>query len=396
MVEKSDDRAKISCVDGCLAERELQSRCFDNLRFLFALVLVLFHTFAQEASSQFSFSAYPVTAGAKRFVDAFFLGDSIVAVYFFISGYLFFASRIWSWTVYGRKLKNRVHTLLIPYLLWNLLAIILVAGKSLPCFAPFLSYEGTGVDWSLANVLSCFWEYDGRLSAPPAGTVGYEAFVKVQPYPINTALWFVRDLMIVVLLAPLWRALLMRFRNLFLAVLVVAYAVMSYKVIDWHVNQLLMATLFFSWGGSFSLRGENLTDHFPRKYVLFAGLYLLCSLGLLFQDFLSGVIVPLLKVVHTVVTVAFSFNLVCWMTRKGWLGIAALPVAMGCFIYMSHCLVVPRLLKVLDVVWQPQTDALWLTLYLTAAVLSVGLLAGCFAICKRYAAALLRILIGRF
>ena len=63
---------------------------------------------------------------------------------------------------------------------------------------------------------------------------------------------------------------------------------------------------------------------------------------------------------------------------------------------MSHCLVVPRLLKVLDVVWQPQTDALWLTLYLTAAVLSVGLLAGCFAICKRYAAALLRILIGRF
>lgn len=377
-------------------ERGLQSRVFDNLRFLFALVLVLFHTFAQEATPAFSFAAFPLTAAVKRVVDAFFIGDSIVAVYFFISGYLFFAGRAWSWAVYGRKLQNRKHTLLIPYFLWNLLAVFLVAGKSLPCFAPFLSYEGTGVDWSWSNVLSCFWMYDGQLSAPPVGTEGYEAFVQVQPYPINTALWFVRDLMIVTLFAPLWRMLLNRARGIFLTVLAAAYVVMSYKVIDWHINQLLMATLFFSWGAGFSLRGENLTDHFPQKSVLFAGLYLLCSLGLMFHEVVPDGAVPFLKVAHTAVTVVFSFSLVYRLTRKGRFGTAALPVAMGCFIYMSHCLVVPRLLKVLAVVWQPEADATWLALYLTTAVVTVCLLAGCFMACKRFAPALLRILIGRF
>lgn len=396
MGEKSVHKAIMNGRDDCIAKGGLQSRCFDNLRFLFALVLVLFHTFAQEAVPQFSFSAYPLTAAVKRTVDAFFLGDSIVAVYFFISGYLFFAGRAWSWTVYGRKLQNRMYTLLIPYFLWNLLAVFLVAGKSLPCFAPFLSYEGTGVDWSWSNVLSCFWMYDGQLSAPPVGTEGYEAFVQVQPYPINTALWFVRDLMIVTLFAPLWRMLLNRARGIFLTALAAAYVVMSYKVIDWHINQLLMATLFFSWGAGFSLRGENLTDHFPQKSVLFAGLYLLCSLGLMFHEVVPDGAVPFLKVAHTAVTIVFSFSLVYRLTRKGRFGTAALPVAMGCFIYMSHCLVVPRLLKVLAVVWQPEADATWLALYLTTAVVTVCLLAGCFMACKRFAPALLRILIGRF
>ena len=222
MGEKTVYKAAMNGRDDRMTKGGLLSRCFDNLRFLFALVLVLFHTFAQEATTQFSFSAYPLTASVKRVVDAFFLGDSIVAVYFFISGYLFFAGRAWSWAVYGRKLQNRIHTLLIPYLLWNLLAIALVAGKSLPCFASFLSYEGTGVDWSWSNVLSCFWMYDGQLSAPPVGTEDYEAFVQVQPYPINTALWFVRDLMIVSLFAPLWRVLLNKARGIFLTALAAA------------------------------------------------------------------------------------------------------------------------------------------------------------------------------
>lgn len=396
MGEKSIHKAIMNGRDDCIAKGGLQSRCFDNLRFLFALVLVLFHTFSQEATPQFSFSAYPLTDAVKRTVDAFFLGDSIVAVYFFISGYLFFAGRAWSWAVYGRKLQNRIHTLLIPYLLWNLLAIVLVAGKSLSCFASFLSYEGTGIDWSWSNVLSCFWMYDGQLSAPPVGTEGYEAFVQVQPYPINTALWFVRDLMIVTLFAPLWRVLLNKARGIFLTALAVAYVVMSYKVIDWHINQLLMAALFFSWGASFSLRGEDVTVHFPRRHALFTVFYLLCSLGLMFQGIVPHGVIPLLKVVHTWATVAFSFNLICRMTRNGKLGTAALSVAVGCFIYMSHCLVVPRLLKVLAVVWQPEAEATWLTLYLTAAVVTVGLLAGCFVACKRFAPVLLRILIGRF
>ena len=43
-----------------------------------------------------------------------------VPAFFFISGYLFFLSK----KSYGKKLKDRIHTLLIPYILWNLLLLL--------------------------------------------------------------------------------------------------------------------------------------------------------------------------------------------------------------------------------------------------------------------------------
>ena len=44
-----------------------------------------------------------------------------VPLFFFISGYLFFyKTTAFTKSVYGRKLKKRAHTLLIPYIFWNL------------------------------------------------------------------------------------------------------------------------------------------------------------------------------------------------------------------------------------------------------------------------------------
>lgn len=50
------------------------------------------------------------------------MGSCVVPVFFFISGYFFF--RNFKINAYVSKLKSRVRTLLVPYLLWNILSAI--------------------------------------------------------------------------------------------------------------------------------------------------------------------------------------------------------------------------------------------------------------------------------
>jgi len=50
-----------------------------------------------------------------------------VPTLFFISGYLFFAKGTLSVPEYRQKLKARVNSLLIPFLLWNLFTLVVIA-----------------------------------------------------------------------------------------------------------------------------------------------------------------------------------------------------------------------------------------------------------------------------
>jgi len=69
--------------------------------------------------------------------------------------------------------------------------------------------------------------------------------------------------------------------------------------------------------------------------------------------------------------------------------------ALSCFIYMAHCLALPRTLKVLALVLLPGTDLQWAGVYLAAATLTLALLASCFAALRTFAPRLLGTLIGR-
>ena len=58
-----------------------------------------------------------------------------VPLFFFISGYLFFLQKEFNRQEYLRKLQKRVKTLLVPYLLWNLIAIIYQVVRFIPFFS---------------------------------------------------------------------------------------------------------------------------------------------------------------------------------------------------------------------------------------------------------------------
>lgn len=88
---------------------------------------------------------------------------------FFISGYLFCPVKF-SWQVYGRKLKRRINTLLIPYAAWNLIALLILV---IPHFHDF--------DYSIVNVLAAFVDCRYSFLHTTGGS------------PIDYPLWYIRD-----------------------------------------------------------------------------------------------------------------------------------------------------------------------------------------------------------
>ena len=99
-------------------------------------------------------------------------------VFFIMSGYLFFANvDKWDVATYKKKMLRRVKTLLIPYLIWNLLMAVKLKTFSWSMFWAYWEPAGSQIDW-----------------------FGQEQLMTA---PANMPLWFLRDLMVVSMLTPI-------------------------------------------------------------------------------------------------------------------------------------------------------------------------------------------------
>lgn len=57
------------------------------------------------------------------------VAGAAVPIFFFISGFLFFYHGDFSASQYIKKCKNRIHTLLIPYIIWNIIVYVILLLK---------------------------------------------------------------------------------------------------------------------------------------------------------------------------------------------------------------------------------------------------------------------------
>lgn len=140
-----------------------------------------------------------------------------VPLFFAISGYLFFQKLdTWSWPVWRQKIRSRVKTLLIPFLIFNAICAI-----SLLCIS---LNDSNG--WSLAGA------NDGRL--PIVGWLwngvsycqGWENWLGMDMqlyYPLDVPLWFVRDLMVMLALSPAIHWIIRKGGGVYLGLVGMAY-----------------------------------------------------------------------------------------------------------------------------------------------------------------------------
>lgn len=109
------------------------------------------------------------------------ISNACVPCFFIISGFLFFINTYnFSLQIYVKKIQSRIRTLFIPYIIWNVIALvpfIFITPKNeiISCLS----------NHEYIKILQIFWKIDNGV------------------YPLNFPLWYLRDLMIMSLLTPI-------------------------------------------------------------------------------------------------------------------------------------------------------------------------------------------------
>ena len=151
-------------------------------------------------------------------------------VFFIISGYLFFANVVqWNANVYKQKMLRRFKTLLIPYLIWNMLMAI-----KLKTF----SWSMLWVYWKPAGIQTDWFGQEQLMTAPA-----------------NMPLWFLRDLIVVLLLTPILYILIRKLGYWLMVVLTVLYLS---GVCAFIPGLSAYAVYFFTFGAILSIRKMDL------------------------------------------------------------------------------------------------------------------------------------------
>lgn len=183
-----------------------------------------------------------------------------VPLFFVISGFLFFFHLNHNCESYVKKINSRVKTLLLPFVLWNIIAAIFIIGKSA---LPF--YPNVTILFSFDRLLNTFfYNIDGN-----GIIIGPSFLVPSVASPLDVPLWFVRDLMIMVLFAPVHYMLITSTRGAYIVILGILWFFSSLCFsLTSYVGMLIMASFFFSWGASYSIRNVNPVVSFRRmKFV---------------------------------------------------------------------------------------------------------------------------------
>lgn len=179
----------------------LLSKTISYLRFPLIVGVVFIHSNILVVNIQgtvIRYDRWPVVAFVINLFSSVF-ADICVPLFFFFSGFLFYYNSDFSKLVYVNKVKKRVRTLFIPYLIWNFFAFLILLIQVHPRIVRFfpLLYDYR-VD--ITSFLSSFWITNLPISmSGPAN-------------PINTPLWFIRDLMVLVLLSPIIWWLIKQFK----------------------------------------------------------------------------------------------------------------------------------------------------------------------------------------
>lgn len=216
------------------------SQTISILRFPLCVVIVMIHS---------NIAIYNASANQFALVNIFsnyFIGDVCyysLSLFFFISGFLLFREGKFNLEIFKKKINHRVYSLLIPYILWNLICfgMIFVLQQIKPNINLLLHKQIA--DFRIQDYIMIFWnirEVTG-CQTDPAG-------------PLVGQFWFIQNLLVYTLLAPIIWYATQKLKILFIIVLgAIAFSDILPEVPGFNAAYLY----FFILGAYFSINHSS-------------------------------------------------------------------------------------------------------------------------------------------
>ncbi|MDR3090536.1 MAG: acyltransferase [Desulfobulbaceae bacterium] len=363
----------------------------DFLRFPMIIGVLLIHN----ASATVQTASGPVGSQAFLPIHSFCtdlfsqtLGRLAVPTFFFISGFLFFLHlERFNLATYRKKLPSRVKTLLIPYLFWNLLSVTVFSlAHYVPAFSRFFSksYELT---WQY--VLQALW------AIPDLNQTSHMA------YPYAYQFWFIRDLMVMVMLTPVIYCFVKKLRLWGLGLLgILWFSEWWQALFPWLAGHGLSITalFFFTAGAWFSLNQRNVVDDAQKVAKWTFALYPLFAMA----DMLTKIHVPkqhvYLPFIHNsgiLFGMAASFALAAWLLKTGRARVNAFLASASFFVFAVHDpWFLSKLRKAIWVLFRPESDIALTALYFLLVIVVTATALALYWLLRRFLPGFTRVITG--
>lgn len=269
------------------------------LRLPLIIGVVLIHVYLYPFDIANGEYGYTIMGGIQYFLSQV-IGRGCTSIFFCFSGFLFFYNvDVFSFHEYVGKIRRRLKTLIIPYIIWNLLFLLayslgqillpnMMHGGLVHGINKML-YQYTFYDWIEVLLGSCHYRF-----------------------PCNFPLWYIRDLFIVAICSPVlykclrvgndigrqWRSFL------FLVALGVLWILKVWEGIP-HTR----AFFFFSMGAYFSINRKNIILQQRSGIVLTVFFVLLASIQMSFPDYLY------IDYIHRIAQIVEVYVIIFWASR---------------------------------------------------------------------------------
>lgn len=234
------------------------SECIYFLRFPLAILVVFVHAFGTHIDvSQLHASGF-TGAVIYDYIRLFFsevLGRSAVPLFFIFSGYLLFKNiNEYSKDIYIAKLRKRWNSLVVPYFLW----IILMVSWSQMFILKDILFHGEPwteiLEYFRENgYLRLFWD-----SCTWEKRTTWLGVMTQMSGPVLLPFWYMRDLIVMVILSPIVYWLIKKLRLIWIVLLVVLYAFDIRAT--WISDTFASTVLFFSIGAYWAINKQSFTD----------------------------------------------------------------------------------------------------------------------------------------
>ena len=305
------------------------------------------------------------------------LADVCVPLFFFISGFLFFFKPDFTRSVYVAKLQKRVKTLLVPYLIWNFLGFIMLLILVHPIILPFFPLlKDYRVD--IVSFLSSFWVTN--LPIQMSGPAN----------PINTPLWFVRDLMVLVLFSPIIWWFIKKIGLLFVILLGIVwfFTLGEYVGIPGLSHQSLF---FFPLGAFFGIKHLNFVEISNKLSWIPYVYFVIAIVDALSTDIQQSYLIHHFSILLGMVAVV---SLISSLMQKDKIQVNSFLSGASFFIYALHNLFLGKMTKIIIMGIRPDSPVVVLIIYFTMPLIAIMICLGCYKVVNRFSPVLCGILTG--
>lgn len=328
------------------------------LRFPLIVAVVFIHTILISSDESGQYPTYRLI----RYVISEEFARIAVPLFFFFSGFLFFYNSDFSIGTYFSKLKKRARTLLVPYIFWNIVVLLLFLLTQI-----FLASLTSGknkliADYNWLDYLNIFWNNkDG--------------------YPICYQFWFIRDLMVVVLLSPLVYYFV-KYCKIFGIVLLGTLWIFDF----WFdiVGLSISSFFFFSFGAWFSINNHDFTIDFRpmRQATTFIYLALVVLSTYLWQHKISeGNYVHNIRIIFGLIA-AISWTAYGFTNNR--LHTSNLLAGSSFFVYAYHGMALTLIVKCYNRLIPTTNEFMILVGYFLLPTIIVVLGVGIYALMRKY------------